>query len=81
MNDYSNRTPRTFKTGATYVSSKVLWDGSEETIFLVLKPCEAWNKWYNPHPVQYLALNLFTGETFKFHRDSHIADDAKELNI
>lgn len=72
--------PRTFKPGVTY-RSEIYTDGGglEETFFVVVKPSDKhWNPYSNP-PVQYWALNLYTGEKFEFHRDSIVAENAKEL--
>jgi len=73
--------PRTFRKGVTYVShSKDFYTGNdEEFLFYVLGPSDKyWNKWMGS-AIQYWAINLYTGEKFEFHRDSVIAQDAREL--
>lgn len=72
---------RRFKSEVTYVSRCISTETyeEEEVIFLVLRPSDKyWNAWTHP-PVQYHALNLITGVWFEFHRNSIIAENAKEL--
>lgn len=75
--------PRRFKSEVVYTSHIISVDApheKEEVIFLVLEPSDKhWNKWMEEFPVQYWALNLYTGEKFEFHRNSIIAENAKEL--
>ncbi len=73
---------RVFKVGVTYVSNVMSYEteGSEEVMFLVISPSDKhWNRWMQPHPVEYHALNLYTGERFDFHRDSLIAENSEEM--
>lgn len=69
------RYPRVFKEGVVYFSEGGAFGGGE-AVFLVIKPTKrVMLDWL--YPVQYEALNLYTGQQFEFHRDSILAENAR----
>jgi hypothetical protein len=68
---------RKFDTGGVHSSHGLNLDTGrdEEFVFVVLGPSVTVT--YYLDPIQYWAINLYTGEKFEFHRDSITADNAR----
>jgi hypothetical protein len=73
--------PRKFETGAVYRALTPSYGddaNKHEDIYLILGPARK-DYMYVDYPVEYAYLDLVTGNTGVFHRDSYFAEGAKQL--
>lgn len=68
---------RKFDKGAVYFSHGIDFDTGkdEEFLFVVLSPSK--KIMYYEDPIQYWAIDLYSGVKFEFHRDSITAENAR----
>lgn len=68
---------RKFDKGGVYLSHGLDFDTGkdEELMFVVLGPSVTLTFYHDP--IQYWAVDLYSGVKFEFHRDSITADNAK----
>lgn len=78
---YDSHMPRVFKIGSVYFAAKRNYDPEQDDKFyLVLGPSKkpAPNAYFvSGGPVEYEYLDLLTGKTGDFHRDSYFAERAE----